>query len=317
MSVAGACRNVHHCSFFSRHHPLSYIIQIMFTFALLRASEQGKHGNRWAKVASEIADRGGQQCAQRWRHKVNPDICKEPWGADEDVLVRGVGFLRPFALSHLSGYRQRHRMCDTDTCPPTSVLSPSPSILSRSQFLRLPSYLPSHSAQLQSLVKAHGMRWAVIARDVKGRTDQQCMGRWRRHLDPEVKRSEWTTKEVRSSPNPSISPHALNAACHVGSRAPCPFSLAPPGDRGGAHLRLRRRVVETAAAGWWRLRPLNAFTRQTRVADCKPASLQTQPPNPRCSILSLKPWIPSPFTSEPYTLCAGPRADGAAPQTRR
>jgi hypothetical protein len=30
-----------------------------------------------------------------------------------------------------------------------------------------------------------------------GRTDQQCMGRWRRHLDPRVKRDPWTTKEDR------------------------------------------------------------------------------------------------------------------------
>lgn len=28
-----------------------------------------------------------------------------------------------------------------------------------------------------------------------GRTDQQCMGRWRRHLDPEVVREAWTTEE--------------------------------------------------------------------------------------------------------------------------
>ena len=30
-----------------------------------------------------------------------------------------------------------------------------------------------------------------------GRTDQQCMGRWRRHLDPAVSRERWTTREDR------------------------------------------------------------------------------------------------------------------------
>jgi len=30
-----------------------------------------------------------------------------------------------------------------------------------------------------------------------GRTDQQCMGRWRRHLDPAVSRDQWTTREDR------------------------------------------------------------------------------------------------------------------------
>ena len=32
---------------------------------------------------------------------------------------------------------------------------------------------------------------------MEGRTDQQCMGRWRRHLDPSVSRKQWTTKEDR------------------------------------------------------------------------------------------------------------------------
>jgi hypothetical protein len=31
-----------------------------------------------------------------------------------------------------------------------------------------------------------------------GRTDQQCMGRWRRHLDPTVTRSAWTSDEDKS-----------------------------------------------------------------------------------------------------------------------
>jgi len=32
---------------------------------------------------------------------------------------------------------------------------------------------------------------------MEGRTDQQCMGRWRRHLDPSVSRNQWSTKEDR------------------------------------------------------------------------------------------------------------------------
>ena len=39
------------------------------------------------------------------------------------------------------------------------------------------------------LVRAHGIgKWAEIARCLDGRTDQQCMGRWRRHLDPTIRR---------------------------------------------------------------------------------------------------------------------------------
>jgi hypothetical protein len=39
------------------------------------------------------------------------------------------------------------------------------------------------------LVKTFGIgKWAEIARHMQGRTDQQCMGRWRRHLDPNIRR---------------------------------------------------------------------------------------------------------------------------------
>tara|TARA_B110000977_G_scaffold163053_1_gene208791 strand:- start:2748 stop:2987 length:240 start_codon:yes stop_codon:yes gene_type:complete len=45
------------------------------------------HGNRWALVAAELPGKTGQQCAQRWRHKVNPAIKKEKWTPEEDAQV--------------------------------------------------------------------------------------------------------------------------------------------------------------------------------------------------------------------------------------
>jgi len=85
-------------------------------------------------VAAYLNGRTGQQCAQRWRHKVNPSIRKEKWTADEDQ-------------------------------------------------------------KLGELYEAHGQKWAEIARHMEGRTDQQCMGRWRRHLDPSIKREAWLPSE--------------------------------------------------------------------------------------------------------------------------
>ena len=53
----------------------------------------------------------------------------------------------------------------------------------------------SIDSQLAQLYEAHGQRWAEIARHLEGRTDQQCMGRWRRHLDPSVKKDAWSGAE--------------------------------------------------------------------------------------------------------------------------
>ena len=49
--------------------------------------------------------------------------------------------------------------------------------------------------RLLELVRVHGNAWAEISRQLDGRTDQQCMGRWRRHLDPAIKREQWAAPE--------------------------------------------------------------------------------------------------------------------------
>ncbi|KAK2077128.1 hypothetical protein QBZ16_004762 [Prototheca wickerhamii] len=100
----------------------------------LLAQYQAQLGNRWSEVARYIGTKTGQQCAQRWRHRVNPNISKEKWTEDED-------------------------------------------------------------RQLAGLVRQYGSCWAEISRHLPGRTDQQCMGRWRRHLDPSVKKAGWQRAE--------------------------------------------------------------------------------------------------------------------------
>ena len=101
---------------------------------LLLAEWQKKVGNKWSEVAKQIPGKTGQQCAQRWRHRVNPAIKRDKWDEDEDEL-------------------------------------------------------------LTALVQKYGNAWAEIARHVPGRTDQQCMGRWKRHLDPSIKREKWSDGE--------------------------------------------------------------------------------------------------------------------------
>ena len=88
----------------------------------------------WSSVAKRIPGRTGQQCAQRWRHRVNPTIRKDKW-------------------------------------------------------------TPAEDDELAALVSARGPAWADIARALPGRTDHQCMGRWRRHLDPSIRRDGWSSGE--------------------------------------------------------------------------------------------------------------------------
>ena len=65
---------------------------------------QEKYGNKWATVASQLPGRTGQQCAQRWRHRVNPNIRREKWTKEEDEKV----ILMMFVLSFSRFKNHRH-----------------------------------------------------------------------------------------------------------------------------------------------------------------------------------------------------------------
>lgn len=46
------------------------------------------------------------------------------------------------------------------------------------------------------LVSMYGnKRWSLIAKQLKGRLGKQCRERWHNHLDPLVKKSNWTDEE--------------------------------------------------------------------------------------------------------------------------
>ena len=64
--------------------------------------------------------------------------------------------------------------------------------------IRKDKWTESEDKALMRLVKTYGCAWAEISRLMDGRTDQQCMGRWRRHLDPAIRRDAWTIKEDAS-----------------------------------------------------------------------------------------------------------------------
>lgn len=47
-----------------------------------------------------------------------------------------------------------------------------------------------------SLVDKYGAkRWTLIAKQLKGRIGKQCRERWHNHLNPNIKKSAWTSEE--------------------------------------------------------------------------------------------------------------------------
>ncbi|KAH7862910.1 hypothetical protein Vadar_011017 [Vaccinium darrowii] len=47
-----------------------------------------KHGERrWAQVAKQIVGRAGKQCRERWHNHLRPDIKKDKWSEEEEMLL--------------------------------------------------------------------------------------------------------------------------------------------------------------------------------------------------------------------------------------
>lgn len=42
-----------------------------------------KHGLRWVLVADDVGTRNGDQCAKRWKDKLNPELDHSQWSPDE------------------------------------------------------------------------------------------------------------------------------------------------------------------------------------------------------------------------------------------
>lgn len=51
----------------------------------------------------------------------------------------------------------------------------------------------SYTVAIPEYVQQHLRNIAHVG--AQGRTDQQCMGRWKRHLDPTITREAWTDEE--------------------------------------------------------------------------------------------------------------------------
>lgn len=58
------------------------------------------------------------------------------------------------------------------------------------------SWTPDEDAVLTRLVRLHGQKkWSFIARQLQGRLGKQCRERWYNHLDPDIKKGEFSKDE--------------------------------------------------------------------------------------------------------------------------
>lgn len=115
--------------------------------SLLRAAikEHGTDGyHKWKEVAKHVPNRTYRECMQRWTKVLAPGLKKGKWSTEEDEILRRLV-----------------------------------------------------QEQLNTLGESSGKRivWNKVASGFKGRSCKQCRERWINHLDPTVKKTEWTHEE--------------------------------------------------------------------------------------------------------------------------
>ena len=101
-------------------------------------------------------------CLQRWKKVLKPGLRKGVWDKKEDAIL--------IELYH----------AEVERCKQLTA-----------------SGVTLENASENNIAKKRGINWAGIATQIEGRTTKQCRERWNNHLDPTIRRGNWTPDEDR------------------------------------------------------------------------------------------------------------------------
>ena len=146
-----------------------------------------KYGERdWRMIAEYVTGRTPQQCRQRWFEALNPDLVKGKWTHQEDQkLLKAVRkFEGNWQLIADLVKSRTNKQCLQRW---HEVLKPD---------LIKGTWTSAEDQQLTLAVITYGSRnWQKIAEHVDGRTNKQCLQRWKVALRTELSRDNWTKEE--------------------------------------------------------------------------------------------------------------------------
>uniref|UniRef100_A0A6B2L0H1 Uncharacterized protein n=1 Tax=Arcella intermedia TaxID=1963864 RepID=A0A6B2L0H1_9EUKA len=136
---------------------------------LLAVATFGK--KNWQQVANCLNGRTGQQCLHRWRDTSNPLIKRGNWTNEEDRRLTLA--VKAYATKKWVKI-QTHVPRRTDVqCRERwmNILNPD---------LTCEDWTPEEDVKLQRAISQHGVgKWALVAKDLYPRTDNQCWRRWK------------------------------------------------------------------------------------------------------------------------------------------
>ncbi|KAJ2394809.1 hypothetical protein GGI05_001866 [Coemansia sp. RSA 2603] len=153
------------------------------------AAVADEHGGRdWVAIAKALGtQRTAAQCFQVFQRKLNADMSRSKWTAEEDrvlteaVMAYGEGDWQAVAacLDNRTGQQVLHRWCKS--------INPA---------IRSGRWDRDEDVALLAAVRLYGVgQWTKIAKHVPGRTDVKCRERYMNVLTPDVNNTQWTADE--------------------------------------------------------------------------------------------------------------------------
>jgi hypothetical protein len=192
---------------------------------------------KWNKVACSLPGRIAKQCRERWHNHLKPDICKEPWAEQEDLMIQ-LGVLKHghkwstiarsmpgrtdnqiknrynctvqkygtekyqnngmSTKAFLDELKRRNARTELEAVPLMQLANP--------RFHLKNTWSPQEVSKLQDAMRraqdddSHQVDWGVVAFIVGDRSARACRAQWSRMCQA------WGSKERAADPPPPSPP---------------------------------------------------------------------------------------------------------------